>query len=157
MKDRNGDFRGSCIICECKEYIYEDSVICAFCGHYPIKHPIAEDSGFKNRQPKTNNELIEPPTVEKLNEHSTTSCSDTDNDLPPPPQSTNQMSNDLHDSTSIDQVPDDSSCLEDKLSPSAEVIVIQEKTDLLNLKLKTELHKLKEAVDQFLLEKSKIC
>eukprot|EP00111_Clytia_hemisphaerica_P021630 TCONS_00063620-protein len=44
-QDINGDFRGACTICGCKMYVYErsSSVMCAFCGHYPIKHlPLME-------------------------------------------------------------------------------------------------------------------
>ena len=32
--------RMSCTICPCKEYVAEESVKCAFCGHFPILHQI---------------------------------------------------------------------------------------------------------------------
>ena len=43
MKDRNNDMRMGCTICECKEYVSEESVKCAFCGHFPVLHQIQND------------------------------------------------------------------------------------------------------------------
>lgn len=40
MKDRNGDFRMSYSQFECKEYVTEESVKCAFGGHYPTVHEV---------------------------------------------------------------------------------------------------------------------
>ena len=63
-QDINGDFRGAGTICGCKMYVYEksSSVICAFCGHYPIKHLLLIE---KEEQCEASNSCKHLESVEK--------------------------------------------------------------------------------------------
>ena len=62
MKDRNGDMRYGCTVCSCKEYVTEESVKCAFCGHFPIAHVTSAESRITVQTPPSFPPSI-PPSV----------------------------------------------------------------------------------------------
>ena len=44
--DKEGVSRTSCTACECKEYIWEKAVRCAYCGCPPLMHLVEKGALF---------------------------------------------------------------------------------------------------------------
>ena len=80
MQDRNNDMRMSCTICPCKEYVAEESVKCAFCGHFPILHQIVspENSSSSTSTSASNMQsyfaLLSEPLVILIVVHALLTC-----------------------------------------------------------------------------------
>ena len=67
MKDKFDVFRGGCTDCDCPEYTCESSsVICAYCGHYPVKHP-ASQNPIPDQRNKENSSPAPPNIPDQVN------------------------------------------------------------------------------------------